>query len=880
MTRTQTPSSAGVLFSRAPLIGRELARNELQAVFRDVMTNHVTRAVTIAGTAGMGKTRLLDELLQNLQAEHKNVRVFRESFGTGGGAVRLLRSRFGIAEGADQDVARALLREGITALIGDQKGDEFVFFLGAMLGIRTVDSSRIKAVDDDRESFRRMSRSVLRRFFELDAKASPLVVVFEDLHGASDDTLDFVAHLARTMRDAPCIIVSVARPELFTRRPSWAGAENAEQKVVELLPLHDDQAAELLRASLKPISGDVPEALVSAAIRAAHGSPYLLEQTVRAYFANGTLAEAEDGTWSVNLSKLEHAVLSDTMDDAVEARVRELTKAELDLLEMAAVMGTSFWVGALVALGRIDKPTPALWGGAEDLSLQYRDILAALSDREFVIESAVSTISGEVEFSFTHGLEREKILSLAAQDRITRYHLTVAEWLEFRLAGQVDEYAEMLAGHFSRGGAARKAGHYYLLAGDRARERYSNHVAIHSYQRGLECLGEDDVVARLDTYHHLGDVLQLEGHNDEALSAFRSMLEIAFRLDLKSKGGAAHNRIGRLYRAIGHLDDAMRHLGTGLALFDAANDLRGVGSSLDDIGKVHWMRGTYEIAERFMKKSLEIRQQIGDARSIALSHNNLGLVYQDSGRFSEALEAFEQALEIRREIHDAPGIAQTLNNLGSIHEDNDEHAQAVVLWTEALGVANEVGDRMRQAVILTNIGQAHYRMGDPKEAILVLKQAEALSENLGDRILEGEILRGLAKANMLIDELPVARTAIARSVALFEQAKSKPFLGNALRTQAEILAAAGWDSPLREGARASFLRAVSLFEELGNEVELARSCESYAQFLERDPAPDAAAKSVIETYRNRAAETWKRMQSSEADLAPPISIDFGSFGSS
>ncbi len=249
-------------------------------------------------------------------------------------------------------------------------------------------------------------------------------------------------------------------------------------------------------------------------------------------------------------------------------------------------------------------------------------------------------------------------------------------------------------------------------------------------------------------------------------------------------------------------------------------------------------------------------------------------MYQDSGRFAEALSAFQEALLLRREIDDKPGIAQTLNNLGTIHQDNGQHDLAVGLYREALEVASEVGDRMRQAVILTNLGESEYRLENPTEAIRLLKQAEDLSSTLGDRILEGEILRGLAKAHMLVHDFKLARDYIERSIGLFEETRGKPFLGVALRTQGEILAAGGWgggDDHRR--AKDSFERSQKLFEELGNDVEIANTCESFAAFLEaseneedRDPVRAHEAMSL----RARADEIRTRLRQSEDYELPPL----------
>ncbi|MCS6799337.1 MAG: tetratricopeptide repeat protein [Myxococcota bacterium] len=862
---------------RAPLIGRGPELRELEEALGRAISTRQPRAVTVVGAPGIGKTRLVHEFLQRVRERERRVRTYRgacrDKGPTFGVVQRILRARFGIIEGADPEQTRAQFRDMVTEVLGDRRVTEFLHFLGAFLDLKFPESPFIRAVEEDPAQFMRISRAVLRRFFEADAQRHPLVLTFEDLHWAHDDAVELVRYLVETMADAPILMLLVTRPELFARHPDFTKAGGERHTRIELGPLGHDDTARLVGHLLAPL-GEPPDELVEAAVDMAGGSPYLCEQVIRVFHDAGVLFEKAEGGWDVDLGRLDQAQLPLSVDDAIAARLSALAPRERELLEMASVMGGVFWLGALVALSRIDRPTPELWGGVESEAAHIRDALGSLAERDYVLELPDSSIPGEIEYAFKHNLERETLHRLASQAALRRFHLVVAEWLEFRLAERAEEQCELLAQHFEAGGALRKAGQYYLAAGDRARLRYGNLKAIEYYEKGLRLLGDEDVPARIDALHALGDVLQLAGRNEEALAAFRSMLEIAYRLDLKAKGGAAHNRIGRLYRAIGHLDEAMRHLGTGHALFDAAGDRRGVAASLDDVGKVHWMRGNYEAAERFMKQALTIRQELGDARGIALSQNNLGLVYQDSGRFAEAQAAFGEALRIRREIDDKPGIAQTLNNLGTIHQDAGDHERAVDLYRDALEVAREVGDRMRQAVILTNIGESHYRMNRPAEAIRTLKQAEELSSTLGDRILEGEILRGLAKAHMLVHDVSTARDYVQRAIALFEQARGRPFLGVALRTQGEIYAAAGWGGENHARARESFERSIQVFEELGNEIELAQSLEKYAEFLEQTPGAgtDPVVAHEIMTHRARADEIRRRMAEVDVESAglPPL----------
>ncbi len=860
---------------------------ELDDALAKALATSQPQIVTIVGGAGVGKTRLVDEAFARIEGRERRVRTFRGAARHGGPGFdvvpRILRARFGLSESMEADVQRERLRTQVAEALGDKRVGEFLHFLGAFLDLTFAESPFTKAFDDDPEQFARISRAVLRRFFEVDAQHAPLVLAFEDLHWASDDSLALVKSVIDGAQGAPLVILATGRPELITRRADWLDGPKGRHRRIELAPLGTSDAERLMLHLLSPV-GDPPGELVDAAVDMAGGNPYLLEQMLRTYVESGTLKPKAKGLWEVDLDRLDDAQLPLSVDDAIAARIASLAPAERQLLEMAAIMGGVFWLGALVALGRIDAKAPPLWGGAEDLAAQYRDLLGSLAERDYVLPMPDASMHGEAEYAFKHNLERETLYKLMSAAQVGRYHLVFAEWLETRGVQQLteerhlsEEQAEMLAQHYLRGGAKRKAGEFYVLAGDRARERYANQKAQAYYETGLPLLGDEDVVRRVEALHNHGDVLQLLGQNEQAIAVFRKVQELAYRLDLKTKGGVAHNRIGRVYRAVGQLDEAMRHLGTGHALFDAAGDVRGVASSLDDVGKVHWMRGAYEAAERFMKRGLDLRREIGDRRSIALSLNNLGLVYQDSGRFEESLAAWDEALTIRREIHDHPGIAQTLNNLGSLHQDRGDHPRATELWNDALEVNQIVGDRMRQAVILTNLGEAAYRMQQPERAISVLRQAEEISATLGDRILEGEILRGLAKAHMMIKDLVSARDLIKRSIGFFEQAKGKPFLGVALRTAGEIAAAGGWGGDEHAQAKAQLEQSMRLFEELGNDPELARSCLAMAAFLEADPETrtDPIRAHEVNRLRARADEILARIGSPGLPELPQERTDPG-----
>ena len=867
--RHEAPTWGLVRDGRAPFVGREAEIAILDHALEVIKDRREARIVTLVAPAGFGKSRLIQELVLRHRApgfgeggsaasrDTGVPRVYRGTARDGEGSfglfARLLRARFGLVEGMDKELARAQIRTQVAAVLDDRKVGDVVYFLGQFLGIPGDESPLTRALGDDPEQAAIVRRAVFKAFLEADASQTPTCLVFEDLHKAHDDSLALLRHLLEYL-SAPILVLCSARPELLFRQEDFVRIGGARHELLELAPLRDAEATRMMEALLAPCEGGPPAALVDSATAFANGSPLLLEQMVRIYHDKGVLEEmtdlSEHPRWRVDLEKAASVELPLTIEDAVNARLSALEPGELVLLEQAAAMGSVFWSGAFVPLARIGKEAPDLWGHeSTDDAAHIQATLADLVERDYILKLPDSTFPGSDELIFKHNREREAIHKRTRQSTLKRFHQVIAEWMEEQEGlRQSEEYVAMLAEHRERAGETEPAGLAYLEAGDVARERYATGKAAEYYEKGLDLLGETHVRRRLDGLHHYGAVLQLLGRVDDALAAFREMLTLAYRLDLKRKGAAAQNRIGRLYRDTGALEDAQEHLTTAMDLFKAENDERGVASSIDDLGKLHWLKGEYDEALKLLKDALSRRRKLADRRSIALSLNNLGLVHQDSGYFRDAVEAFSQSLVIRREIGDLVGLVTSLNNLGTIAQDQRDFTRAQAMFDEALEVAKQIGDRNRTALLLTNIGEVKYRMGKPAEAIEVLKQAEDLCDELGDKLGLAEALRGLGKAYMLQKDLPKARDHISRAVDIFASVRSKVHLGTALRTLGEITAAGGWGSAHTKSAREYFARSASILEQTGNDVELARTFKVFARFLmdaEGGPVEEAARREAL-----------------------------------
>jgi tetratricopeptide (TPR) repeat protein len=205
-----------------------------------------------------------------------------------------------------------------------------------------------------------------------------------------------------------------------------------------------------------------------------------------------------------------------------------------------------------------------------------------------------------------------------------------------------------------------------------------------------------------------------------------------------------------------------------------------------------------------------------------------------------------------------------------VAQDQRDFEVALAMFDEALEVAKQIGDRNRTSVILTNIGEVKSRMGQPTEAIAVLKQAEDLCDELGDKLGLAEALRGLGKAYLAQRDYAKARSCTARAVELFREVQSKVQVGVALRSLGEVTAAGnpGVESSMQ--ARGHLLQSIAIFEEIGNEIELARSYRAYAELLKASPEfqTDPAVMKEAAEFVRRADDISAKLKISSFGLRP------------
>src|SRR5262249_33534979 len=187
-----------------------------------------------------------------------------------------------------------------------------------------------------------------RLFFERLADTYPTVLVFEDMQWADAGLLDFVEYLLEWSRNHPLFLVTLARPELLERRPTW-GAGHRNFVSLYLEPLSNEAMTKLL-AGLVP---GMPEALHGQILERAEGVPLYAVETVRMLLDRGLLVE-EGSSYRV-VGKIASLDVPETLHALVAARLDGLGADERRLLGDASVLGKTFAPGALATLTGMER---------------------------------------------------------------------------------------------------------------------------------------------------------------------------------------------------------------------------------------------------------------------------------------------------------------------------------------------------------------------------------------------------------------------------------------------------------------------------------------------------------------------------------------------
>ena len=853
-------------------VGRVKEMHRLRESIRNGIESGTARATLLLGPPGIGKSRLLWEFLDTVDEHVDKITILNVACQLDEGAPylvfrRLIRDRFYAEADDPKEMALDKVQSGISQVLRDDAlGEEAAHFIGHLIGMRYPRSKHILRVDADPRRIEERAIELFRLFVGADARRVPLIIGVDNLHLASEESLRLLLKLSSGLADVPLMFIGAARDHFRDRHRKFTDAIARVGQVIDL-PALADRDCTLIVDHLLAAADDVPDGFVRTTCEKAFGNPLSLEQIIQLHIERGAI-DTTVTPWKVDRDQLDDTRIPGTLRDLVRTKLSRLEPLERRVLEKASVIGDSFWSGCVGVLRRVDEwhnwdEADRNWSSPRRAD-ELKGVLEGLRRKETILRMHQCPFPPSRAYTFKHTLEREVLYEGIEGPRRARYHRVVAQWLEAQSSDRTDDMVELTAQHWERGHHPRKAAAYYREAGDRAREQYLNAKAAALYGRALECLTEDDAIARMEVFHKLGKVQMIMGNHAEALGYFQEMLRLAWLLDLTRKGGVAYNKMGQSYRALGEYALALEHFKDGLALFRRAEDIRGIAMSVDDIGRVHLFRGEMDRALELYEEGLRLRRYLKDDRAVAVSLHHIGSVHRERGDFRTAVKALREALGLARQVNDRKQVADILNNMGIICYHRGQKERALTVWSEALDIARELGERQLEGMTLNNMGETSLAVGRADEAREQLEAAIAIFEAVGDRHSLADALRNLGDAHLQSNEYAEARAYSERALEAARELGARVYVGLAERNLGEVFSRTiyadddGRDERISR-AEAHFIASRCELEAIGQETELGRTLLAYGSFL-AEIGRDEDARDAL----GRAREIFIRLDMKDA----------------
>jgi class 3 adenylate cyclase len=664
------PRRRGIEGLRAPMVGRDQELALLITLAGRVAEERAPQVVTLLGVAGVGKTRLLDELAVRVPARVLRGRCI--PYGEGVAYWPLAEVAKAEAGILDSDSAAESLEKLRAAFGGDS--ESAVQAAAWTIGLDTG------SIEVESDVVRRRLHDHWTRYLATAAAAGPVLLVIEDIHWASTEMLDLIERLAARLEDAPVMILCSSRPELLESRRSWgAGLPNAT--TVSLTPLRAEQARLLLAELLE--LGRMPDDALERILARAEGNPFYIEEILRMLIDRGAIERAGSGWRSTDL--LADMPIPDSVHGVIAARIDLLDAPSRDALRRCSVIGRRFWPDAV---GVSPDLVSGIGGG-------------------LVAENAESAMGAMREFSYRHALTRDVAYSSLSRPERRELHVQVADWIVRLSVEQGREDSELIADHLIRAienGADdpllfRQAVDAQRRAGQAALARGAAQSALPMLMRAHELSDDpaeqrriDLLIAEAAVHASAGELVQ---------ERLQPLLEQAER---DADDGLLADVLPLLSRAHWILGDYDRAAET------AARAVAVLGEDADDAQRAHAVARHAQIqmlrsipeAEQNAEIALELARRVGD-RGLEANTITTLLTIRGQAGVPIGADVFHAALNAATESGNADEIPRALVNYAWVAQADIPIAELEETFRigEAAADAVEAGDRFLSYVTFT-----------------------------------------------------------------------------------------------------------------------------------------------------------------------------------
>jgi len=812
----------------SPMVGRDRQLALLNQTFEAATLDRACHLFTVIGSPGVGKSRLVQEFVAAVSDRAMVLRGRCLPYGEGityWPVAEMVKQAAGVT---DDDAPEAAAAKVADVLPAEERG------LVAEHLVQAMGFTEAAAPAEE-------LAWAFRKLLETMARTRPVVPVFDDIHWAEPTLLDLIDHVTDWSRDAPILLVSIARQELLDLRQGWGGGKR-NATTIQLEPL-TERECEVLVENLLGMAL-LPEVSKSRIAEAAEGNPLFVEQ-VLSMLIDDELLRRDDGHW-VPAADLTTIPIPPTIQALLAARLDRLGGKERQIIERASVVGKVFYQGAVSELA------------PEPLRPEVGSHLMTLVRKEF-IRPDHSDFARESAFRFRHILIRDAAYNGMPKETRARLHEAFSSWLERAAGERIAEYEEVLGYHLEQ------AHRYRVELGtvDDAARAMADRAARHLAVAGRRALNRSDFTAAVGL---LGRSIKLLPADDP--------LRLELLLDL----GQALLDLGEFAKVDPVLDEVTER---ARAAGDRGLELRG------DLVRAFRFDTTtaWEDRKSTAEGAIPVFERLGDEFGLYLAHRLLGAVHWTQGRSRASEEELEHVMEHARRAGAARAFPFLIHWLAGTQVWGPAPAKEGIRRCDAL-LTEAGGGRFAEGSILVARASLEAMQGRADESRKWGARGRAVFEDLGGGVvgtMAGASRIGLAEE--ILGDLERAEATMRPAVETLFEMGEKSFVSTLASQLGRVLALAG---KLDEAERfASMGREASPADDWASQITwrgaltLVMAGRGDLEEAER-LARDGIALTEGVDYLNQMADAWsdlahvlrltRRLDEAESALREGISL--------
>jgi class 3 adenylate cyclase/tetratricopeptide (TPR) repeat protein len=772
-----------------------------------------SQVVMLEGDAGIGKSRLVQELRERLTSETCVVMAHYCSLYQINSALYPIIQLIHRAAGFNEDDPPHVRLSKLEALLarGTSQLDEAVPLVADVLGIPSEPRYSGIHLSPDRKAQRTLE-ILVEQLAGLSSER-PVLAIFEDVHWVDPTTLELLNMIIETLQRVRVFTVITYRKINMDYTARWNA--HGHTTTLSLSKLTRPQAIKIIES----VGGglELSKEIANQIVERSDGIPLFVEELTKSVI-DATQADAPRGPKSgKRIDSLIYIPM--TLQDSLMSRLDKLVPGK-EVAQLASVVGREFRHSTLAAITSLSNERLQL--GIEQLI--NAELIFARGSRP------------DARYMFNHNLIQEVAYESLLRSQRRQYHRSLARVIE-REKDQISlDQAVLLGYHNYRGNRPSKAFKYNLLAGDLALRMNARTEATTYYTEALTIACESPGSSRaiewqIDAYLKLAATATTK----EEIKLAKVRLDEASKL---ARGLGDSGRLARLLYWSGRLAYVSGEFETSIGLAEQSLE---IADRLDDValsapptnlvGRAKYLVGEFGRASELLIRNVRQMQELGDPIEEATAAGFAGISLVAIGQFDRGVDFVKRGLNLSKKLKNPFVEAAAYNYCAVAYCHLAKWSEAIEDCEKARRAAEQAEDKFRIYLVQYYEGQAYTMAGDPVHGRKLLEDSISLAEEFGTKNLLALGKSHLAKCLMNLGQIEGVPALCRESVELAKATHDRLAAGMAYRTLAEALQA-GHDGDRREAEHA-INKAIRIQKAQNIVPELARSYASYANLLTR-----------------------------------------------